>query len=69
MTESLNNKILCDIYKSDKKDEMYLYVPKSIGQGWAGKYTRGIEAELWCIKTGHHISLNRVEKTGPRRYP
>ena len=32
MTESLNNKILCDIYKGDKKEEMYLYVPKKIGQ-------------------------------------
>jgi uncharacterized protein YcgL (UPF0745 family) len=32
MTGSLNNKILCDIYKGDKKEEMYLYVPKKIGQ-------------------------------------
>jgi uncharacterized protein YcgL (UPF0745 family) len=31
MTASLNNKILCDIYKGDKKEEMYLYVPKDIG--------------------------------------
>ncbi|MDB2533783.1 YcgL domain-containing protein [Porticoccaceae bacterium] len=32
MTANLNNKILCDIYKGDKKEEMYLYVPKKIGQ-------------------------------------
>ena len=32
MTGSVNNKILCDIYKGDKKEEMYLYVPKGNGQ-------------------------------------
>lgn len=31
MTDSVNEKILCDIYKGEKKDEMYLYVPKQDG--------------------------------------
>ena len=31
MTESTKQKILCDIYKGEKKDEMYLYVPKPDG--------------------------------------
>lgn len=31
MTDSINEKILCDIYKGEKKDEMYLYVTKQDG--------------------------------------
>jgi uncharacterized protein YcgL (UPF0745 family) len=29
----MTSKILCDIYKGDKKEEMYLYVPKQEGLG------------------------------------
>ena len=31
MTTGTTKKILCDIYKGEKKDEMYLYVPKQDG--------------------------------------
>ena len=31
MTDRIKQKILCDIYKGEKKDEMYLYVPKQDG--------------------------------------
>ena len=33
MTNDVTQKILCDIYKGDKKEEMYLYVPKQDGLG------------------------------------
>ena len=62
MTESLNNKILCDIYKSDKKDEMYLYVPKSIGKDGLENIPEALRHSFGVLKLVTTLVLTESRK-------
>ena len=58
-------KILCDIYKGDKKEEMYLYVPKD---GGPSKVPEELLTSFGELKLVTHHDSDPVAETCPGRH-
>ncbi len=57
-------KIICDIYKGDKKEEMYLYVSK---QDALERVQEALRQSLGERKFGHHYNVNSIAKASTGR--